>query len=174
MTQQRLPGRLAERPAQADHRERSDEDIRPARGRHPTESSASDSTHGRWLPRWSRAEVRLIGRVGGTPDVRLPTEPDGRAWARLSVATERPHGEPDAPPDWHTVIARDRLAQFVARYITQGRLVYVAGWLTYRSVQGRDGRRQSVEILAAEVMPLDRPRRPDQPAQPEDAPARVG
>ena len=174
MTQQHLPGRRAERPAQADHRERSGEDIRPARGRHPTQSSASDSTHGRWSPRWSRAEVRLIGRVGGTPDVRLPSEPDGRAWARLSVATERPHGEPDAPPDWHTVIARDRLAQFVARYITQGRLVYVAGWLAYRTVQGRDGPRQSVEILAAEVMPLDRPRRPDPPAQPEDTPSRVG
>ena len=174
MTQQRLPGRQAERPAQADHRERSGEDVRPAHGRHQAQSSASDSTHGRWSPRWSRAEVRLIGRVGGTPDVRLPTEPDGRAWARLSVATERPHGEPDAPPDWHTVIARDRLAQFVARYITQGRLVYVAGWLTYRPVQGRNGPHLSVEILAAEVMPLDRPRRPDQPAQPEDEPSRVG
>ena len=174
MTQQRLPGRRAERPAQADHRERSGEDVRPERGRHPTQSSASDWTHGRWSPRWSRAEVRLIGRVGGTPDVRLPTEPDGRAWARLRVATERPHGEPDAPPDWHTVIARDRLAQFVARYITQGRLVYVAGWLTYRPVQGRNGPHLSVEIVASEVMPLDRPRRPDQPAQPEDAPFRVG
>ena len=116
----------------------------------------------------------MIGRVGGAPDVRLPTELDGRAWARLSVATERPHGEPDTPPDWHTVIARDRLAQFVARYITQGRLVYVAGWLTYRPVQGRNGRHLSVEILASEVMPLDRPRRPDQSTQPEDAPSRVG
>src|SRR5918911_141655 len=174
MTPQHLPGRQAERPAQADHRERSGEDVRPERGQHPSQSSASDSTHGRWSPRRSRAEGRLIGRVGGTPDGRPATQPDGRAWARLSVATERPHGEPDAPPDWHTVIARDRLAQFVARYITQGRLVYVAGWLTYRPVQGRDGPRQSVEIVAAEVMPLDRPRRPDQPAQPEDAPARIG
>src|ERR687884_75512 len=174
MTPQHLPGRQAERPAQADTRERSGEDVRPEHGRLPTRSPASEPTHGRWSPRWSRAEVRLIGRVGGTPDVRLSTELDGRAWARLRVATERPHGEPDAPPDWHTVIARDRLAQFVARYITQGRLVYVAGWLTYRPVQGRDGPRQSVEIVAAEVMPLDRPRRPDQPAQPEDAPFRVG
>src|ERR687885_627675 len=173
MTQQHLSGRQAERSAVTDPRERSTEDIRPERRQHPTQSSASDSTHGRWLPRWSRAEVRLIGRVGGTPDVRLPTEPDGRAWARLSVATERPQVEPDAPPDWHTVIARDRLAQFVARYITQGRLVYIAGWLTYRPVQGRDGPRQNVEILAAEVMPLDRPRRPYEPAQPEDAPVRV-
>ena len=90
------------------------------------------------------------------------------------MATERPQGEPDAPPDWHTVIARDRLAGFVARYITQGRLIYVAGWLIYRPVQGRDGPRQNVEILAAEVMPLDRPRRPDQPEQPEDEQSRAG
>ena len=57
---------------------------------------------------------------------------------------------------------------------TGGRLIYVAGWLTYRPVQGRNGPHLSVEIVASEVMPLDRPRRPDQPAQPEDAPFRVG
>jgi single-strand DNA-binding protein len=119
-----------------------------------------------WLPRWSRSEVRLIGRVGANPDVRFPAEPEQRVWARLRVATERPHAEPDSPPDWHTVIVRDRLAQFVARYVTKGRLIYVAGWLTYRSVQCRDGSQQVVEIVASEVMPLDRPRRAEgsQPA----------
>ena len=120
----------------------------------------------RWMPRSSRADVQLIGRVGGDPEVRLPNEENGRAWARLRVATERPDGDPDEA-DWHTVIARDRLAQFIARYLTRGRLIHVAGWLTYREVEGRTGRHRVAEIRASSVLPLDAPKRPAQPARPE-------
>src|SRR5579859_2145698 len=87
----------------------------------------------RWLPRRSRADVQLIGRVGADPDVRFANEASDGAWARFSVATEAPNGHDDVP-DWHTVIVHDRLAQFVARYVTRGRLVHVMGWLTYHAV----------------------------------------
>src|SRR5690348_4513223 len=69
----------------------------------------------------SRADVQVIGRVGGDPDIHFPSEGSGRVWARFSVATESRSGDGDRP-DWHTVIVRDRLAQFVARYLTRGRL----------------------------------------------------
>jgi len=64
------------------------------------------------------------------------------------------------------VIARDRLAQFAARYITTGRLVHVIGWLTYRTVDARDGSRVVAEIQASEVLLLDRPT----PSQARDVP----
>ena len=107
----------------------------------PPQASMSENTcgladHRRWSARYSRANVQLIGRVGGDPDVRFAGEASGSAWARFSVATESPDGNADAP-DWHTVIVRDRLAQFVARYLTRGRLVHVSGWLTYRLLEGR-------------------------------------
>src|SRR5215471_6564748 len=78
--------------------------------------------------RCSRADVQLIGRVGSDPDIQFPLEGSGRVWARCSVATDSRYDDDDRP-DWHTVIVRDRLAQFVARYLTRGRLVNVTGWL---------------------------------------------
>jgi single-strand DNA-binding protein len=117
----------------------------------------------RWSARCSRANVQLIGRVGGDPDVRFAGEASGGAWARFSVATESPDGNADAP-DWHTVIVRDRLAQFVARYVTRGRLVHVSGWLTYRLVEGRRCAHRIAEIRASDVLLLDRPARSDRSA----------
>src|SRR5713226_9928888 len=129
----------------------------------PPPQSTSKNTSGladqrRWSARWSRANVQLIGRVGGDPDVRFAGEASGGAWARFSIATDSPDGNADGP-DWHTVIVRDRLAQFVARYLTTGRSVHVIGWLTYRTVEARDSAHVVAEIRASEVLLLDRPSR---------------
>jgi single-strand DNA-binding protein len=113
-----------------------------------------------WYARRSRADVQLIGRVGCDPDVRFATEASGRAWARFTVATEAPERAEDVP-DWHTVIARDRLAQFVARYVSRGRLVHVMGWLTYRTGEARPRAQPLAEIHASNVLLLDRPPRSD-------------
>ena len=131
----------------------------------PPQASTSKNTRGladhrRWSARCSRANVQLIGRVGGDPDVRFAGEASGGAWARFSVATESPDGNTDAP-DGHTVIVRDRLAQFVARYLTRGRLVHVSGWLTYHLVEGRQCAHRIVEIRASDVLMLDTPARSD-------------
>ena len=115
-----------------------------------------------WIPRWSRADVQLIGRVGADPEVRFPQEGGERAWARLRLATESPWAPADTP-DWHTVIVHDRLAQFAARYVTKGRLLHVTGWLTYQLLEGRVGARVA-EIQASSILLLDRPKpREDQP-----------
>ena len=136
----------------------------------PPQTSGSKNPSGvadqrRWSAGCSRANVQLIGRVGGDPDVRFAGEASGSAWARFSVATESPDGNADAP-DWHTVIVRDRLAQFVARYLTRGRLVHVSGWLTYRLVEGRQCAHRVAEIRVSDVLLLDRTARSDpQPGQ---------
>ena len=119
--------------------------------------------------RCSRSDVQLIGRVGNDPDIHFPSEGSGRTWARFSVATDSHSGEGDRP-DWHTVIVRDRLAQFAARYLTRGRLVHVVGWLSYRLVEGRQCAHRVAEIHASDVLILDRPLRTDE----SPAPARTG
>jgi single-strand DNA-binding protein len=83
---------------------------------------------------------------------------DGQAITRLSLATDRP-GKPGEPsePDWHSVVCFGKLAEFVNQYVTKGRLVFAAGRLTYRSWESKDGqRRRTAEVVASEVVPLDR------------------
>ena len=123
-------------------------------------TTAASTERRRWFPRRSRADVQLVGRVGAEPDIRFAGEGGDRAWARFSVATESPDAERGAP-DWHSVVARDRLAQYLARYLTKGRLVHVVGRLTYRPIEGRQCAHRVAEIHASEVLILDRPPQPD-------------
>jgi single-strand DNA-binding protein len=116
-----------------------------------------------WLPRWSRADVQLIGRVGTDPDIRFPGEDSGRGWARVRIATESPGSTKDEP-DWHTVVVSGRHAQFVARYVTRGRLIHVSGWLTYRIIGARGDRHKVAEIRASSILLLDRPAHVDERA----------
>lgn len=112
----------------------------------------------------SRAE--LIGRLGRDPDMRFT--PDGQAVTRFSLATDRPT-KPGAQPetDWHQIVCWGKLAEFAGQYLVKGRLVFVAGRLTYRSWEGQDGqRRRATEIVARELILLDR--RPESEIQEPD------
>jgi single-strand DNA-binding protein len=100
--------------------------------------------------------TELIGRLGQDPETRYT--PDGQAVSKFSLATDRPakpgtHSE----PDWHSIVCWQKLAEFAGEYLTKGRLVFVAGRLTYRSWEGKDGQKHhATEIVAAELIPLDR------------------
>ena len=102
----------------------------------------------------NRAE--LIGRLGRDPDMRYT--PEGHVVTKFSVATDRPT-KPGAEPetDWHQVVCWGPLAEFAGQYLGKGRLVYIAGRITYRSWDGKDGqKRYATEIVASEVIALDR------------------
>ncbi len=100
--------------------------------------------------------IELIGHVGHTPDVHRST--DGRLTVRFHLATDRPSVPgATASADWHHVVCWAKLAEFAAQSVTKGRLVYVAGRLSYRSWVGTDGRtRHATEIIASEVLLLGR------------------
>ena len=134
-----------------------EQDATPARG--------TDVDRARRRVRCSRADVQLIGRVGCDPDIRFPSEGSDCVWARFTVATDSRFDNDDRP-DWHTVIVGDRLAQFVARYLTRGRLVHVTGWLSYRHIERRDWAHRVAEIHASDVLILDRPLRTDNQTAP--------
>lgn len=113
--------------------------------------------------------VQLIGRLGREPDIRY-TE-SGQCRTRFRLATDRP-GKTGADPeaDWHQVVCWGQVAEFAGEFLTTGRLVYVAGRLSYGSYEGRDGQtRHTVEVVAREVVPLDR--RPPEPDVPDDGEA---
>ena len=111
--------------------------------------------------------VELIGRLGRDAELRYTS--DGTAVATFNLATDRPK-RADAEPqtDWHRVVAWRKLGEFAGEYLTKGRLVFVAGRLTYRDFEGRDGvKRRAAEIVASEIILLDR--RPEA-ASPEPSP----
>jgi len=102
----------------------------------------------------NRAE--LIGRIGQVPEIRYTS--DGQAVTKFSLATDRP-AKPGtkADPDWHSVICWQKLAEFAGEYLTKGRLVFVAGRISYRTWEGKDGQKhRATEIVATELIPLDR------------------
>jgi single-strand DNA-binding protein len=105
---------------------------------------------------FSLNRLELIGRLGKAPDMRFT--PDGQAVTRLDLATDRPARSGAEPAtDWHQVVCWGKLAEFAGQYLAKGRLVFVAGRLTYRSWEGKDGKaRRAAEVVASELIPLDR------------------
>lgn len=102
--------------------------------------------------------VVLVGRIGHTPEMRYT--PEGQAVTRLSLATDRP-AKPgtESEADWHQIVCFGKVADFAGQYLDRGRLVCVVGRISYRSWEGRDGQtRRTTEIVASEVVALDRKR----------------
>lgn len=112
--------------------------------------------------------VELIGRLGRDAELRYTA--DGTAVATFNLATDRPkRADVEPQTDWHRIVAWRKLGEFAGEYLTKGRLVFVAGRLTYRDFEGRDGaKRRAAEIIATEIILLDR--RPET-APPEPIPA---
>jgi single-strand DNA-binding protein len=108
--------------------------------------------------------IILVGRAGATPELR--SLPDGQSVLTLSLATDRPgkRGTPSAT-DWHRVTCYERLAEVAAQHMTKGQAVFIEGRLAYRSWEDRQGqKRTSAEIVARELIVLDRPQHADAPA----------
>ncbi|MGD9510665.1 MAG: single-stranded DNA-binding protein [Dehalococcoidia bacterium] len=108
---------------------------------------------------YSVNRVELIGCLGHEPEQRHTTE--GQAVTKFSLATDRPaRSRAERETDWHQVVCWGRVAEFAGAYVGRARLVFVAGRLTYRTWEGRDGQqRRTTEIVATEFVPLGR--RPD-------------
>jgi len=105
---------------------------------------------------FSLNRTELIGRLGQDPEMRYT--PEGQAVSKFSLATDRP-AKPgtQSEPDWHSVVCWQKLAEFAGQHLSKGRLVFVAGRLTYRSWEGKDGQKhRATEIVATELIPLDR------------------
>lgn len=102
--------------------------------------------------------VHLLGRLGRDPEMRYT--PEGQPVTTLSLATDRLGAHRTSETDWHRVVFKGRLAEVANQYLARGRLVYLAGRLTYRQWKDAKGQsRQITEVVGAELVLLDR--RPD-------------
>jgi single-strand DNA-binding protein len=110
--------------------------------------------------------VVLVGRLTRDPELR--TTSTGKSVVSFSIAVDKkfkPQGADQQTADFFRVQAWEKTAEFVANYLTKGRLCAVDGRLEQRSYTDKDGnKRESIEIIADSVQGLDRPRDETGPA----------
>ena len=102
--------------------------------------------------------VLLVGRLVSDPELRYT--PSGSAVAQLRLATNE--GE---EPQFHTLGAWSKLAEFAGSHLKKGRLLYIEGRLHWSSWQAADGsQRRSCEVRVGTLQVLDpRPQPTEQP-----------
>lgn len=111
--------------------------------------------------------VQLIGNLGKDPEMRYTA--NGTAVASFSLAVGRSFGSGEdrrEKTEWFNIVVWNKLAEVVAQHLEKGRKVYVQGRLENRSWDGPDGqKRYRTEVVAGEVMFLDRAPGSSAPAQ---------
>jgi single-strand DNA-binding protein len=103
--------------------------------------------------------VILIGRLVRDPELR--TTNTGKNVVEFSIAVDKRGRQPEGgqTADFFRIKAWERQAEYVANYLTKGRLVAVDGRLDTRKFVDKEGNnREVVEIVAESVQGLDRPR----------------
>lgn len=116
----------------------------------------------------------LIGNVGADPEIR--TTGSGTRVANFRVATSRRYtdrnGEEQETTQWHAVVAWEKLAEVVERFVRKGERVYVDGEIEYRQYEAKEGgTRYVTEIRARELILLSG--RGEAAASPAPAPERA-
>ncbi|MBI4408320.1 MAG: single-stranded DNA-binding protein [Gemmatimonadetes bacterium] len=99
----------------------------------------------------------LIGNAGADPEIR--TTASGSRVASFSLATTRRWttraGQDQEKTEWHRVVAWDRLADIVERFVKKGERIFVEGRIEYRSWEDQSGQtRYATEIIAQELILL--------------------
>lgn len=92
--------------------------------------------------------ITLLGRA--TSSIELKQTQAGKSVASFSLAVKRPFTKDVT--DFHNVVAWDKQAELLSKYIDKGNQVCIRGYLTNRSWTDKNGNnRISTEIIAEEV-----------------------
>lgn len=99
--------------------------------------------------------VVLVGRLTRDPELRNTTT--GKQVVNFGIAVDNPYDRDNS--NFFNVSAWGKTADFVAKYLTKGRLIAVDGRLQQRKYTTQDGQeRNVVEVVADTVQSLERPR----------------
>ena len=104
-----------------------------------------------------RNSVRLIGHLGGNPDVK--SFDSGKKMARLSLATNESYkdhkGEKVEKTCWHNLVIWGKTAEFAEKYLEKGKEIAIEGRLTSHSYSTKDGEKKFIsEIVVNEILML--------------------
>ena len=83
----------------------------------------------------------------------------GKKLANISIATNevyyKENGDKVEKTEWHRVTAWGKTAEIIEKYVTKGKEIAIAGKLTHRSYDDKDGvKRFITEVVANEVLLL--------------------
>jgi single-strand DNA-binding protein len=103
-------------------------------------------------------KVILLGNLTRNPELR-ETE-HGKAVCSFGLATNRiwttETGKKREEPEYHRVVAWEKLAGFCNTYLRKGRKIYVEGRLHTRSFTAKDGAEKSAtEIVVDDLVLVD-------------------
>lgn len=116
----------------------------------------------------------IIGNLTRDPESR--TTATGQSVCNFSVATSSQwtdaQGAKQERTEYHSIVAWGKLADICTQYLAKGRKVYVEGRLQTREWEGQDGaKKQRTEIVAENMIILDRPPQSQGGSAPAAAPA---
>ncbi|WP_298779302.1 single-stranded DNA-binding protein [uncultured Polaribacter sp.] len=104
-----------------------------------------------------RNKVQLIGNLGNDPEII--TLESGKKLAKFSIATNESYknsqGEKVTDTQWHNVVAWNKTAEIVEKYVTKGKEVAIEGKLTSRSYETKEGEKRYItEVVVNELLML--------------------
>jgi single-strand DNA-binding protein len=103
-------------------------------------------------------EVTLVGNLTRDPELRHTS--NKKPVCILGLATNRSwtdeNGEKHEEPEYHRLVAFEKLAETCNRYLRKGRKIYARGRLQYHTYTGQDSvERTGVEIVLEKMEMLD-------------------
>ena len=104
-----------------------------------------------------RNKVQLIGNLGTNPEVI--TLESGKKLAKFSLATNESYknakGEKVTETQWHNIVAWNKTADIIEKYVEKGTEVAVNGKLTSRSYETKEGEKRYItEVICNELLML--------------------
>jgi len=104
-----------------------------------------------------RNKVQLIGNLGNNPEII--TLDSGKKLAKFSIATNESYkntqGEKVTNTEWHNVVAWNKTAEIIEKYLEKGSEIAIEGKLTSRSYDDKDGNKRYItEVVCNELLML--------------------
>lgn len=104
-----------------------------------------------------RNKVQLIGNVGNNPEIK--TFENDKKFAKFSLATNESYtnnkNEKVQNTIWHHIVAYGPIVSIIEKHVEKGKQLAVAGKLTYREYQDKEGTTKNMtEIVVDEIVLL--------------------
>ena len=102
-------------------------------------------------------KVQLLGHLGNQPE--MVTLESGKNLVKFSIATNETYknanGEKVTDTQWHNIIAWNKTAEIIEKYLQKGNEVMLEGKLTSRSYETKEGEKRYItEVVCDEILML--------------------